>query len=131
MNIEFVYNQVSKNQLHKWVKEGILNFFKDMSLLPRTVNYEDPSDGTLDQRARAWLDINCAHCHQRGGPAETSGLYLNLEEKDITKPGVFRPPIAAGRDSENENSTLYLEDLKVQSMNAESHQLTQELLCEN
>ena len=101
LNIDFVYNQVSENQLHKWVKEGILDSFKDLSSLPRTVNYEDPHDGTLDQRARAWLDINCAHCHQRGGPAETSGLYLNLEEKDLAKLGVFKPPVAAGRGSGN------------------------------
>ena len=101
LNIDFVYNQVSENQLHKWVKEGILDSFKDLSSLPRTVNYEDPHDGTLDHRARAWLDINCAHCHQRGGPAETSGLYLNLEEQDLAKLGVFKPPVAAGRGSGN------------------------------
>ena len=45
LNIDFVYNQVSENQLHKWVKEGILDSFKDLSSLPRTVNYEDPYDG--------------------------------------------------------------------------------------
>ena len=106
LNIDFVYNQVSENQLHKWVKEGILDSFKDLSSLPRTVKYQDPHDGTLDQRARAWLDINCAHCHQRGGPAETSGLYLNLEEKDSSKLGVFKPPVAAGRGSGNRNYNI-------------------------
>ena len=106
LNIDFVYNQVSENQLHKWVNEGILDSFKDLSSLPRTVNYQDPHDGTLDQRARAWLDINCAHCHQRGGPAETSGLYLNLEEKDPSKLGVFKPPVAAGRGSGNRNYNI-------------------------
>ena len=82
MNIDLVYNQVSENQPYKWVKEVIINSFKDMSSLPRKVNYEYPGDGTLDRRAREWLDINCTHCHQRGGLAETSGLYLNLKEKD-------------------------------------------------
>ena len=101
LNIDFVYNQISENQLHKWVKEGILNSFKDMSSLPILVNYEDPSDGTIAQCARAWLNINCAHCLQRGGPAETSGLYLNLEDKDLAKLGQFKPLVSAGRGSGN------------------------------
>ena len=59
----------------------------------------DVNDGNLDERARAWLDINCAHCHRRGGPAETSGLYLELEETDPTALGILKPPVAAGRGS--------------------------------
>ena len=61
----------------------------------------DIKDGSLNDRARAWLDINCAHCHQKGGPAETSGLFLNLEEKNATALGIFKPPVAAGRGSGN------------------------------
>ena len=72
-----------------------------MSSLLRLVNYEDPSDGTLDQRARAWLNISCAHCHQRGGPAETSVLFFNLEDKDLAKLGQLKPPVSAGRGSGN------------------------------
>ncbi len=101
LSIDFVYNHISENQLHKWVKEGILNSFKDMSSLPRLVNYEDPGDGTIDQRARAWLNINCAYCYQNGGLAETSGLYLNLKDKDLAKLGQFKPPVSVGRGSGN------------------------------
>ena len=99
LNIDYVYGKVSENQLKKWISEDILEPFKDINSLPRTVNYEDPHDGTLDQRARAWLDINCAHCHRSGGPAETSGLHLDLEELDPTRIGLFKPPVAAGRGS--------------------------------
>ena len=72
-----------------------------MSSFLRLVNYEDPSDGTIDQRARVWLNINCSHCHQGGDPAETSELYLNLEDKDLAKLGQFKPPVSAGRGSGN------------------------------
>ena len=44
------------------------------------VSYEDESR-SLDQRARAYLDINCAHCHQPKGwsrPAD-EGLDLRYE----------------------------------------------------
>lgn len=30
-------------------------------------NWEDDTNFTLDERARAYLDVNCAHCHQPGG----------------------------------------------------------------
>ena len=50
----------------------------------------------LDARARAWLDINCAHCHSPTGPADTSGLYLTLAAAG-PQLGLCKPPIAAGQ----------------------------------
>ena len=67
--------------------------------MPRSVNYNNPKDGSINQRARAWLDINCAHCHGRGRPAESSGLFLEYEEKNQTAIGIFKTPVAAGRGS--------------------------------
>jgi uncharacterized repeat protein (TIGR03806 family) len=55
--------------------------------------------GTLDQRAREWLDINCAYCHNPTGAARTSGLFLNWEETDMAKLGVCKAPVATGRGS--------------------------------
>jgi len=50
----------------------------------------------LDDRARAWLDINCAHCHSATGPADTSGLYLTRDAAGAHL-GLCKPPIAAGQ----------------------------------
>ena len=36
----------------------------------------DNSYYSLNDRARAYLDMNCAHCHNSKGPANTSGLFL-------------------------------------------------------
>jgi uncharacterized repeat protein (TIGR03806 family) len=48
-------------------------------------------------RARAYLDVNCAHCHQPGGGASNSGLDLSWEQTDAFALGVKKPPVAAGR----------------------------------
>jgi uncharacterized repeat protein (TIGR03806 family) len=49
--------------------------------------------------ARGWLDANCAHCHNPGGLASNSGLYLGWEERDPARFGVMKRPVAAGRGS--------------------------------
>jgi mono/diheme cytochrome c family protein len=53
----------------------------------------------LDERARAYLEINCAHCHNPKGPAYTSGLDLASVQHDPLRYGVFKTPVAAGRGS--------------------------------
>ena len=56
---------------------------------------------SLDERARAYLDINCSHCHNKNGPADTSGL--NLEPGTPMGPsfGRCKTPIAAGTGTGN------------------------------
>lgn len=65
-----------------------------------TVAYDHPDpfgDGDLDKRARAYLEANCAHCHNSGGIAGGSGLHLNAEETDPSRLGICRKPAAAGQ----------------------------------
>jgi hypothetical protein len=66
--------------------------------VPQLVSYEDEHI-SIDQRARAWLEINCAHCHRAEGPAKNSGLHLMADEKDRAKLGVGKAPVAAGKGS--------------------------------
>ena len=49
--------------------------------------------------ARAYLDVNCAHCHQPGGGASNSGLDLRWEQADPHAFGIMKRPVAAGRGS--------------------------------
>ncbi|MEO0464553.1 MAG: SO2930 family diheme c-type cytochrome [Pseudomonadota bacterium] len=49
--------------------------------------------------ARAYLDVNCAHCHQPGGSASNSGLDLRWEQDSPHAIGIHKPPVAAGRGS--------------------------------
>lgn len=51
--------------------------------------------------ARAYLDVNCAHCHQPGGGASNSGLDLRWEQADPHAYGIMKRPVAAGRGAGN------------------------------
>ncbi len=106
LNHDFEYKDGKANQLKKWTSLNMIKDLPDLTTLPHTPDYGDPIDGSIDERARAWIDINCAHCHRLGAPGETSGLFLNIEETDPTRLGVFKPPVAAGRGSGDRLHTI-------------------------
>lgn len=61
-----------------------------------SANWRD-ANVNLNDRARAYLDVNCGHCHSPVGPADTSGLFLSADTSKAVRLGVCKPPVAAGR----------------------------------
>jgi uncharacterized repeat protein (TIGR03806 family) len=99
LNGQFSYAQGTENQLKHWQKIGMLEGLpSDETLLPSVPKWGD-THANLEARARTYLDINCAHCHNPKGPAKTSGLYLNYNETERTAQGIRKTPVAAGRGS--------------------------------
>ena len=95
LNNELEFNSGKANQLQHWVELGKLEGFEGEKAHPSMINYED-KNLPLDDRAMAYLDINCSHCHSAEGPASTSGLFLTYDQKDPRKLGVNKIPVAAG-----------------------------------
>jgi uncharacterized repeat protein (TIGR03806 family) len=87
----------SVSALRQWVESGILDRAPDDA--PRTPNAYNAATGSLELRARAYLDVNCAHCHNPEGPAHTSGLDLRWSQAEPVQWGVLKRPVAAGRGS--------------------------------
>ena len=59
--------------------------------------WEDRASASAEVAARAYLDVNCAHCHRPGATASNSGLDLRWEQDDPHKIGIMKRPVAAGR----------------------------------
>lgn len=95
LNNELDFGSEKSNQLAYWKKIGKLEGFENPENHPSLINYETESL-PLDQRAMAYLDINCSHCHSAEGPASTSGLFLTYDQKDPMKLGINKTPVAAG-----------------------------------
>lgn len=95
LNNELDFGSARKNQLAHWTELGKLEGFQGESAHPAMINYED-SSLPLNDRAMAYLDINCAHCHSAEGPASTSGLFLSYDQTDPMKLGINKTPVAAG-----------------------------------
>ena len=97
LNGTLAYADTTENQLLRWQRLGLLTALPALKEVPEMPRWDDPGTGTLAQRARAWLDVNCAHCHSPAGPARSSGLFLHWQETDPTRLGVMKAPVAAGR----------------------------------
>ncbi|MCA1749962.1 MAG: hypothetical protein LC634_10735 [Sphingomonadales bacterium] len=75
-------------RMASWVDAGILD--RAPADAPRVPVWDDPEDGTLEARARGYLDVNCA---------SNSGLFLTYDEADPVALGILKRPVAAGRGS--------------------------------
>ncbi len=84
------------NQIKRLAMIGYLSGAPDPADAARNARFDDAT-ASVESRARAYLDINCAHCHSATGPARVSGLWLDAATTDLRKLGACKPPIAAGR----------------------------------
>jgi len=98
LNREFDYVEGRENQLQHLIQLGWLQGVPDMDTLPKTPDAME-SRAPLEARARAYLDVNCGHCHSRTGAAITSGLWLDASAQEPSRLGVCKAPIAAGKGS--------------------------------
>lgn len=84
-------------QLQALKKAGLLA--GSLSGLAAVPHWDRPTRGSVAARARAYLDVNCGHCHSKSGPANTSGLWLDWDQPADTNLGLGKRPTAAGRGS--------------------------------
>lgn len=98
LNRDFAYPDGPQNQVAHWSRAGLLSELPAREA-PPAPNAFEPASGSLELRARAYLDVNCAHCHNPQGPAHTSGLDLRWSQHEPIAWGVNKRPVAAGRGS--------------------------------
>jgi len=86
---------LSASWLGDMAKAGWLDHVPDgADTLP---DWRAHATGAAAPLARAYLDVNCAHCHQPGGAASNSGLDLRWEQDGDHAVGIMKRPVAAGR----------------------------------
>lgn len=100
LNRMYAYASGEENQLAYWQKKNMISGLPAHADIPELSKYNDKSL-TISKRARAYLDANCGHCHNPDGPANTSGMFLDIHTNAPEQLGVHKAPIAAGRGTGN------------------------------
>lgn len=96
LNRDYPYPEGGQNQLSYLQKVGYLSGLPPLAEVPRNAHWRDTSQ-PLEARARAYLDVNCGHCHNPSGPADTTSLTFDVGTPVDRHLGLCKPPVAAGR----------------------------------
>lgn len=105
LNRDYDYSDGRANQLARWDAAGMLTGVPDA--VPTGASWTKPGAAPLEERARAYLDANCAHCHNARGAADTSALHLDLEAPMGRHFGICKTPVAVGRGSGDRPYDIY------------------------
>jgi uncharacterized repeat protein (TIGR03806 family) len=85
-----------QNQLDYMESKGALDG-KPYWGVPKLVDAMNSKE-SINDRARAYLDINCAHCHRdEAAGGINSKLILTHNERDLSRLGVCKTPGSAGK----------------------------------
>ena len=84
----------ARNLSREWLEANVGAVPQGADTLPV---WENRSKAGTAAVARAFLDVNCAHCHRPGATASNSGLDLRWEQDDPHAIGIMKRPVAAGR----------------------------------
>ena len=96
INKEHDFNDGEFNQLVYWMNRDIIDDYPLDLISP--VDWTDETQN-INDRVRSYLDVNCGHCHSPTGNANSTGLYLHLNETRDIHLGVNKKPVATGRGS--------------------------------
>ena len=107
INSDYNYGDEIENQIVKWKRLGYLTNHPPIENIDKVAKWNDVESGLVSKRARSWLDINCAHCHNLNGPANNTGLLLDYYQTDKKSLGFFKTPVAAGRGSGSLKYDIY------------------------
>lgn len=95
LNKNYTYAGTMQNQLVKLQEVGYLTGLPAMETVAKSAVWDDETL-SLSERARAYLDINCSHCHSTVGPADTSGLHFEPQTEFGSYLGVCKISVSAG-----------------------------------
>ena len=56
-----------------------------------------PTEIDHELRTRGWIETNCAHCHNRDGLAQSTGVFFDMFRRVNLNYGICKSPTTAGQ----------------------------------
>jgi uncharacterized repeat protein (TIGR03806 family) len=91
LNRDYAYASGNINQLERLAALNLLSGYSAPA--PRLAVWNDAAGATLDARARAYLEVNCASCHSPGARAGHTGLWLDTTQSNAIRLGICKSPV--------------------------------------
>ena len=84
------FNVDGVNQLQYFIDNGQLINAPNPSEIASLPNWEDDINYSLEERSRAYFDVNCAHCHTTGGFCEFQSTLNLAFETNFDDTNIFQ-----------------------------------------
>ena len=89
LNFNPMNGTVNENQINYFINNGLLEGLLDNSSITVLPDWTDDVNFDIFERGRAYIDINCAHCHQPGGIVPTGFLLDYRLETPFENTGIY------------------------------------------
>jgi uncharacterized repeat protein (TIGR03806 family) len=86
--MNFVPSYTNMNQLEYFKANGLLEGLSSASSISVLPDWTNDALYSLEERARGYIDINCAHCHQPGGEVTNFDIDFRFETP-FTDTGIY------------------------------------------
>lgn len=84
------FNVDGVNQLQYFIDNGQLMNAPNPTQISSLPNWEDDINYSLEERSRAYFDVNCAHCHTTGGFCEFQSTLNLAFETNFDDTNIFQ-----------------------------------------
>ena len=116
------------NQLQKFIDAGHLVNAPAPSSILSLPDWKDDANYTLEERARAYLDVNCAHCHEPGGFCESQSTLDLAYTTSFEDSNIFSRRFSIGTRMSFFSPGTSMPFIGVTMVHSEGYDLIQEYL---
>ena len=116
------------NQLQSFIDKGYLINAPAPGEIEALPNWEDDVNYSLEERARAYFDVNCAHCHIPGGFCELQSTLDLAFETDYNDTNIFQRRFSIANRMSNYSPGVSMPLIGTTMVHTEGYNLIQEYL---
>ncbi len=122
------FNVNGINQLQHFIDNGYLVNAPGPDEIEALPNWEDEVNYSLEERSRAYFDVNCAHCHSPGGFCDLQSTLNLLYETDFNGTNIFQRRFSISARMGNYSPGTSMPFIGTTMIHTEGYNLIQEYL---